>query len=750
MRQPYRNLFGSCLLAALILPSVPSVAAPLLDTSAGRPADPHATGQAEANQVGADPAVAGIRDPGKVPGGASDGLQEGVTAGHLASFTREPVLGRLPAPVAANGAANGNEGAIRPVPPAATQAAAHAALMASAAQAAPIGESPANPGAPSFSLPPPGSATPGIAAPGNGAPPSGFAAPRPAIPETLAKALTALSEKKIDDAIRLARTFISEADAKGPGPESTPPTMALAHEIVGTGLAVQNKPDEAIAELKKALTYNPNQASALFKLGVIYREQGKLPDAKANLEKAVALGGGDAVKLYLGDINERMGDVPGALKIYEAMLPNARPDDVKFKIHVAALYDRVNRFADAIKLLEPIVTADSKDADGLMALGFAYGGSGKPKEAIPLLMAAKLLAPDNWRVDLALGTAHREVGEFDAAEISLKRVVESQPKLVQARFQLALVQMAKSQFADAIVNLTEAEKLAPNAPEIKQLLGDALFRTGKKDEAVAVFKELAARDGATLNDSVNLARAYQAVGRLDDAVQVYRDAIQKFPPNPGVYALLGVVQAQQKKFDDARATIADARKTTPDDARLLRALIEVEMAAGNPKAALTVSQHLVDTQPKSLADRYTLAILYDKTGDRKRSMSIYQGMLADAPDNAVVLNNLAVMMTDEGDAKGAVPLARKAVALQPASSAVNDTLGWALLKSGNAKEALPLLELATKTEPTNPELFYHLALAQKALNSPKEARANLEKALSMSPSFSGSADAKAVLAKLPK
>ncbi len=746
MRQPYRNLFGSCLLAALILPSHPSVAAPLLDTSGGRPADWRANGPANA-----DPAPAGIRGSGKAPGGVSDGLQEGITAGHLASFAREPVLGRPPAPGGRGPAASGGvEGSIRPVPPASTQAAAHAALMASAAQAAPLSESQGKPGTPSFSLPPPGSGTPGITAPGNGAPASGFAAPRPAIPETLAKALTALSEKKVDDAIRLARTFISQTEAKGPGPENTPPTMGLAHEIVGTGLAVQNKPDEAIVELKKAVELNPNQASALFKLGVIYREQGKLPDAKASLEKAVSLGGGDPMKLYLGDVNERMGDIPGALAIYEQMLPNARADDVKFKIHVASLYDRVNRFADAIKLLEPIVTTDSKDADGLMALGFAYGGSGKPKEAIPLLMAAKLLVPDNWRVDLALGTAHREVGEFDAAEISLKRVVQAQPKLVQARFQLALAQMAKSQFADAIDNLTEAEKLAPKAPEIRQLLGDALFRTGKKDEAVAVFKELATRDGANLNDAVNLARAYQAVGRLDDAVQVYRDAIQKYPPNPGVYALLSVVQAQQKKFDEARQTIANARKTAPDDVRLLRALIEIEMAAGNPKAALTVSQHLVDTQPKSLEDRYTLAILYDKTGDRKRAMSIYQGMLADAPNNAVVLNNLAVMMTDVGDAKGAVPLARKALALQPASSAVNDTLGWALVKAGEAKEALPLLELATKTDPANPELLYHLALAQNALNNSKDARANLEKALSMNPNFNGSADAKAVLAKLPK
>ena len=743
MRQPYRNLFGSCLLAALIVPSHSLIAAPLQDT----PSDVRANG---------DTAPAGIRSEGKVPGGVSDGLRDSVTAGGIASFSREPVLGRLPAPVAPGQAAPislapGAGGPIRTVPPVSTRAAAGAALVASAAQAASMSDTPSAPGvsAPGqVQSPPPGA--PGAAAPGTNAPVSGFSAPRPVMPAALTEALTALQEKKPDDAIRIARTFISQAEAKGPGPDSTPPSMALAHEIVGTALAVQSKPDEAITELKKALSYNPDQTSALFKLGVIFREQGKLPEAKTYLEKAAANGGGTPVKLYLGDINERMGDIPAALAIYEPLLTTERADDPKFKVHVASLYNRANRFADTIKLLQPTVKADSKDIEGLMVLGFAYSATGKPKDALPLLMAAKSLAPNNWRVDLAIGMAQREAGDFDAAQASLKSVVAAEPKQVQARFQLALTQMAKSQFTDAVENLTEAEKLAPKSPEIKQVLGDALFRAGKKDEALAEFRDLAQRDGATLNDTVNLARVYQALDRPDDAIKVYRDAMQKFPPNPGVPALLALVQVQQKKFDDARDTIANARKTAPEDPRLLRALIQTEIAAGDNKAALSVAQHLVDVQPKSLEDRYNLAALYEKVGDRKRAISLYQSLLTEVPNNAIILNNLAVIMTDDGDAKGALPLARKALALNPNSAATNDTLGWALLKLGQSKDALPMLELASKTDPSNPELLYHLALAQKAQNNPKAARASLEKALAINTTFTGVADAKATLAALPK
>ena len=741
MRQPYRNLFGSCLLAALILPSQPSSAAPTQENSAAVRVGLTVSGISNAN-----PTPAGIRSEGTSPGNPADGLAQDVTVSNMVSSGREPILGRPPTPEVAGqtapiSLAPGAGGPIKAAPALNTQPAVRAALMVSAALAAPVSDNPPQSATPTFNQSPTSPSAP---------PASSFSAPRPAMPAALTEAMKALSEKKMDDAVRLARTFISQTEAKGPGPESTPPTMALAYEIVGTALAVQGKLDEAIVEFKKALTFNPSQATALFKLGVIYRDQGKLADAKSYLEKAVATGGGDPMKLFLADINERLGDIPAALAIYEPMLSTTRGDDLKFKIHVASLYDRTDRYGDAIKLLQPVVTADSKDADGLVVLGFAYGGANKPKDAIPLLLAAKTLTPDNWRVDLALGTAQREIGDIDAAEITLKRAVAAEPKQVQALFQLALIQMAKSQFQNAIGNLTEAEKLAPKAPEIQQVLGDALFRLGKKDDALAEFKQLATRDGATLNDSVNLARVYQAVDRPDDAIQVYREAMQKFPPNPGISALLATVQAQQKKFDEARATIAEARKTTPDDVRLLRTLIQIETAAGQPRVALSLAQHLVDIQPKSLEDRYNLATIYTRVGDNKRAISTYRALLTEMPDNPVTLNNLASVLTDDGNAKEALPLARKALAAAPTNAAINDTVGWALVKLGQSKEALPLLELAIKTEPANPELHYHLGMAQKAQNNPKAARTSLEKALSLSPDFTGAADAKTALASLPK
>ena len=756
MRYPYSNLFGSCLLAALILPSQQAVAGLSHEAPAGLrttwTADSQLPGRSLIGRPG--PGVQILSTP-TTGNGMTDGLQDSINVNGITGPSRELVLGVRPNPItqlAEAPAAETPDADAKNVDASPMDASPLTApmVMASAAEAATVSEPPAT-GGPSFSAPAPSVSGGPSAAPGGNSPASGFSAPRPALPQALSDAVAALTAKKPEDALRLARTFISQAEAKGPGPENTPPIMGLAHEIVGTGLAMQAKPDEALVELQKAVAANPNQGSAYFKIGMIYRDQNKLAEARTTLEKASSMIGGEPVKLFLGDVNERLGDIPAAIQIFEPMLSTPQGQELKFKIHMASLYDRVNRFADTIKLLQPLVTADSKDPEALIVLGFAYSGSGKPKEGIPLLLAAKALQPDNWRIDLALGTAQRETGDFDAAQVSMRKVIAAEPKQVQARFQLALAQMGKSQFSEASDTLAEALKLAPTSGELMQLRGDALFRSGKKDEAIAAFKDLATREGAVVNDHVNLARAYQASDKLDDAARVYQQATQKFQPvNPVLYAMLAGVQAQQKKFAEARNTIAQGRKLTPDDLQLLRAQIQVETAAGDIKAALQVSQHLVDIQPKSLDDRFTLGTLYGRLGDRKRAITTYRAILAEAPDNAVVLNNLASALTDEGDAKSALPYAKRAQEMQPKSPATNDTLGWALLKSGQPKDALPLFETATREAPNNPELLYHLGMAQKASNNVKAARTNLEKALAISGDFEGSADAKAALATLPK
>jgi Flp pilus assembly protein TadD len=89
--------------------------------------------------------------------------------------------------------------------------------------------------------------------------------------------------------------------------------------------------------------------------------------------------------------------------------------------------------------------------------------------------------------------------------------------------------------------------------------------------------------------------------------------------------------------------------------------------------------------------------------------------------------------------------AQTAKAALPDDPDVNDTLGWVYVKRGLPALAVAPLEQAIQKKPTEPTYHYHLGLAYLKAGDKDRARPALERALRLSSSFQGAADAKRTL-----
>ena len=324
------------------------------------------------------------------------------------------------------------------------------------------------------------------------------------------------------------------------------------------------------------------------------------------------------------------------------------------------------------------------------------------------------------------------------------------PASAVARFELGMTYVALGQFPQAHEAFAAAARLDPKSTGIAQMLGEAMLREGKPDDAIALFQERVKRDGAALPDFVGLANAYLAAKRPADADAAMRDAVARFPSDPEAYGRLGTMLAQQGNLDEAVKVLGDGSRLAPDDPRLLKDTALTQARLGHTADAITAARHLVAVQPKNTDARFLLGSLIEASGDKPEAMKIYRAILADNPDHADALNNLASCMTDTGDAKAAVPLARHALQLMPDSPDVTDTLGWALLQAGNVAEAVMQLKAANRLRGNDPALMYHLAIAQKQAGDSQAARATLVAALKLPGEFKDAAAARALLAEVSK
>lgn len=96
------------------------------------------------------------------------------------------------------------------------------------------------------------------------------------------------------------------------------PEDAESRANLGACLLKLNKPEEAMAELMKAIQYDPEYAPAFYKLGVIQMMNNEFNSALENLNKAIELNPNDAnAYLYRADAKEQLGDHAGAIQDQE-------------------------------------------------------------------------------------------------------------------------------------------------------------------------------------------------------------------------------------------------------------------------------------------------------------------------------------------------------------------------------------------------------------------------------------------------
>ncbi len=126
-----------------------------------------------------------------------------------------------------------------------------------------------------------------------------------------------------------------------------------------------------------------------------------------------------------------------------------------------------------------------------------------------------------------------------------------------------------------------AIQLDPNFAYAYHALGDEYFNSGDFTRSSEYFsKAFDLRDHASERERLEIvADYYQAVtGELDKSAAAFQEWIANYPQNPVVYANLGIVYAQQGRYDKALEVTRTAQRLGPDRSRIYVNLAFYSMA----------------------------------------------------------------------------------------------------------------------------------------------------------------------------
>ena len=427
----------------------------------------------------------------------------------------------------------------------------------------------------------------------------------------------------------------------------------------------------------------------------------------------------DTLRRQVTEGLERTGgaELPAALAAFETYLAHANAGDLAREVVDEHILDRALASIERDFSGQPLLQADLFQAVfqvyGSVGLVHALPGLG---ERVLELRRSQLEDDDldvlNARRSLAQGWY--ATAEYDAAVEELERVIgaldDSRPEhldlLVRARDDLALVLVDRGDNDEALMLAADNIDLAtgawaeynPDRLDIYGTRGYVLARSGDIEAALEYFQRqldgrrqaLAADDPSTARSMINVSAALGALGRLDEALKVNREAVELFERSHGL--------------------------RHPDTLRAMANLANTLHRVGEPEHAIELLEDAVrirrevmgPSHPLTLRAMLNLTSVYTAEGEHDRALDLIE-TVAEQRTALLGPDHLDTLMARELEAnvhlnRGDAETARELIepvhhsrseqlgADHPQTHDAGWILGRALRETGQAEQAEPLLE----------------------------------------------------------
>ena len=345
------------------------------------------------------------------------------------------------------------------------------------------------------------------------------------------------------------------------------PTASEIYFAKGLLLLNLKRVPEAEQAVRTGLARNPESPVGQYHLGRILLEAGKVGEATASFERAIAINQSfEPAYLALASVFEARQEKDKAIGVLQGYLRNVNPHNREIRHHLVRLYVAAKDYRGATKELEELLTEDPTDLDAHLRLALIEGEQKDYARAIERLTVILNARPAELKVRDYLGYLYEEAKEPQKALDAYTFNVKLEPSYFEGHLHLGVLFYRLKKFPEAITHLAEASKLNPKQPETHIVLGLAYLQMEEYEKAAQVFEEGIRQNPKSADLYFNLGTAYDKLNRFDEVVRVMEIALQLDPHHADTLNYLGYSYAERGiKIDQALSLTKQAVALKPDN-----------------------------------------------------------------------------------------------------------------------------------------------------------------------------------------
>ena len=318
------------------------------------------------------------------------------------------------------------------------------------------------------------------------------------------------------------QTLLAKTD--GPTPDQNSRTQ-LGAALLENGLV-----DEAIVELKSALSLDPSNKETVLQLARAYLAQNDIPASGRTLEGAVARGI-ESAPIY-------------------ALL--------------ASVYEKSGHLENAIPVMRLAIQKDPQSEVYRFQYGMLLTTALAPDAAVIRLKEALGLFPNSARLWVAMGIAHFKAGRNDEAAKALNRSIEIDPNYAPALVYLGMTYVEIGQYPNAIRAYQDALAKNEKLGIVNYLIADVMLKQTSADNA-AIEKYLTAAVKAEPKFApaqLSLGKLYLRQSRLNEAAAQFESVLKVDQNIAEAYYQLGLTYRRLQRNDESRVLLDKFKQIT--------------------------------------------------------------------------------------------------------------------------------------------------------------------------------------------
>ncbi len=301
---------------------------------------------------------------------------------------------------------------------------------------------------------------------------------------------------------------------------------------------------KAEAEFNEIRRKDPNNPSVLINLGVLYVKTNRLTEAIDCYKRALRLvPAQEAVQLNLGLAYLKQEKYAEALP-YFAHLHTLHADNAQVTTLLATCLAYTGKPKDAISLLLPVAGPNSQDRGALYVLGIAYTRADQPEQAREVLGRVFAEAPPSQQSFL-LGEAYLDATDFTGAVQAFQATAASDPDFPGVHRELGRAYLGMHQNDKAEEELRLAIKADPRDSSALYSLGALLVQLSRWNDGSSLLERAQAVAPQSWATAFYLGKAKFELHDTAAAEKQLRLSARLNPDEPGApYLLARIVRSQ--------------------------------------------------------------------------------------------------------------------------------------------------------------------------------------------------------------